>query len=186
LRSEAVRQELKLSSEQDAALLPLVELWQREHRELFEDRSQSEDARRARLVAMGEEHEQALAKLLTAAQRERFKQIGWQSQGIFAFKEPEVVKALQLTPAQRAQIREIEREAFARRFFLRPHPESRGPSPDRPPPEASQLNPRDVVLKVLDILDDAQKQTWQALTGEPFQDPQDEFPFGPFGPPPRR
>ena len=48
--------------------------------------------------------------ILTPSQRVRLRQIALQSEGPAAFREPEVVEALGLTPGQRERIRAIEEE----------------------------------------------------------------------------
>jgi Spy/CpxP family protein refolding chaperone len=80
------------------------------------------EERRARLVAMAEQHEQELEALLTVAQLKRLRQIHLQTHGLFAFKNQAIVKELALTAEQRSQIRDIERESFARRFEHGPGP----------------------------------------------------------------
>ena len=50
--------------------------------------------------------------ILTPSQRVRLRQIALQSEGPAAFREPEVVEALGLTPGQRERIRAIEEEAL--------------------------------------------------------------------------
>ena len=46
--------------------------------------------------------------ILSASQRRRLRQLALQSEGLAAFREPEVVQGLELSPRQRAQIRAIE------------------------------------------------------------------------------
>ena len=52
--------------------------------------------------------------ILTPSQRVRLRQIALQSEGPAAFREPEVVEALGLTPGQRERIRAIEEELLLR------------------------------------------------------------------------
>ena len=54
------------------------------------------------------EHEAAIKRILTPSQFLRLGQIALQMRGLEAFREPEVVAALGLTPDQRAQINEID------------------------------------------------------------------------------
>jgi hypothetical protein len=114
-----------------------------------------------------------------------------------AFKEPEVVNQLQLTPEQQTRIREIERATFAKRFFH--HGPSRRPgsgSPDsdaedarreraRPSPRAMfQVDHEEAEQQVLLLLNTQQLQRWHELIGAPFTDFGDErFPGPPGGPP---
>lgn len=74
------------------------------------------DWRRRRFVEIAEDRERRLAEHLTAAQWRRLRQISIQTQGLFAFKDPDIVKALQLTAEQRLAIREVESEIFGSGF----------------------------------------------------------------------
>ena len=57
-------------------------------------------------------NEAEIDAILTPSQRVRLRQIALQSEGPAAFREPEVVEALGLTPAQRERIRAIEAESL--------------------------------------------------------------------------
>ena len=57
-------------------------------------------------------NEAEIDAILTPPQRLRLRQIALQSEGPAAFREPEVVEALDLTPAQRERIRAIESETL--------------------------------------------------------------------------
>jgi eukaryotic-like serine/threonine-protein kinase len=54
----------------------------------------------------------AASAILSEAQQVRLRQVGWQSEGPSAFRDPEVVAELKLAPAQRERIRSIEEEAL--------------------------------------------------------------------------
>ncbi len=199
LNLPAVRQELVLSDEQESQLQALLALWAEEREQQREEFGKlREEQRRGRLVAIAQEHESALAAVLTSAQQSRFRQLALQSQGIFAFKDPDVVRALELTTEQRGKIREIEREMFAA-HFRGPPPERDGQPRFRPPPGPGgpkrggpgfgpvgmpQANAA-AVAQVKELLTETQLQTWRSLTGEPFTGFADGFP-PPFGPPPPR
>jgi serine/threonine protein kinase len=183
LASQAVQRELQLSSEQESQLDGILKHWSEERATFFGQlRRVSEEDRRTHLLATVEAHEAVLVNLLTPAQVSRYKQIAIQWQGLAAFKEPEIVKALALTSEQRTQIREIERETF-----FRPPPGEGGPGrPGRGGPPPHERSPRDrqqALAKVLDLLTAEQRTAWQELTGEAFT----EFGDGPFpgmfGPP---
>ncbi|MCC7423439.1 MAG: serine/threonine protein kinase [Planctomycetaceae bacterium] len=113
----------------------------RDERDRVSRETRGSDSRRRRYVEIAEEREQKLSLILTDAQWRRLRQISIQTQGLFAFKEPEIVQALQLTPEQRLAIREIESDIFA--FAPRapggprpppPHGENRGRPPGPPGP----------------------------------------------------
>jgi hypothetical protein len=116
LASDLVQRELELSPERRAELNDLLAAWSGQRRELFDGSDRDEATRRATMVVWAEEHDQELARLLTPEELHRFRQICIQSQGVFAFKEPEVVRQLGLTASQRAEIRNIERQVFAGRL----------------------------------------------------------------------
>jgi hypothetical protein len=93
---------------------------------------------------MAEAHEDELEEVLTAAQLKRVRQIYLQSQGLFALKDPTIVKELGLTSEQRSQIRDIEREMFARRFERGGFFGGGGPGPRMGPgPGPGNRGPRD-------------------------------------------
>jgi hypothetical protein len=116
LAGDLVQRDLGLSPERRAELNDLLATWSAQRRELFDGSDRDEATRRATMVAWAEEHDQELARMLTPEELHRFRQICIQSQGVFAFKEPEVVRRLGLTASQRAEIRNIERQVFAGRF----------------------------------------------------------------------
>jgi hypothetical protein len=100
--------------------------------------------------------------ILTPAQQARLRQIGLQAEGLSAFRDPEVVADLRLTPAQREQIRVIEEVAWMR--------------PGGPEPADRATNER-----LLGVLTEEQSRRWRELTGESAKGPLGFFP----PPPPR-
>jgi len=169
LENPAVQEALELTDAQAERLNMLRAKWKQEQESIQKDLwDLSEDARRRRLVLIAEEHDQALEGLLSPKQRRRLTEIVIQNAGIFAFKDPEVVTALELTPDQRKAIREIERGLF-RHAFGQPW-QGRGPgrgsegSPGGPP----RPTKREAVAKVLEILNADQVRKWGEITGAPF------------------
>lgn len=174
----------------------------------------SSAARQRGFVQHAESQTARLALILTDQQRERLKQISLQSQGLFAFSEPEVIDALQLTTEQRKQIREIEFQSFFSRGPRHgdgPRPGEGGRHPDGPrkggpppggfreggfrgpPPhhEPDEQRMKQAVDQVTALLKPTQRQRWEQLIGLPFKGPigmkRFGFPHGgpPFGPPPQ-
>ncbi len=91
--------------------------------------------------------------------------------GLSAFHDPEVVKDLKLTTAQKDALRVIEADAFI------PGPdERRGPGG---PGQGPRPRLRYSTEKFLAVFSEDQKRLWKNMTGDPFQ----ESPR-PFGPPP--
>jgi hypothetical protein len=130
-------------------------------------------------VALAKDQEADVARLLTPGQLRRFKQIALQQRGAFAFSDPEVVTALELTPEQRKRVREIQDDAgpagpkFDARIVSHRGPPPEGPPPFRPglpprPPERWADHARQAVQRLLDLLTPEQQMKWKELTGEPF------------------
>ena len=81
--------------------------------ESFNDLGRLSPAERGRRVLEQARAEEAeVNAILTAPQQARLRQIGLQADGPGAFRDPEVVAALELTLEQREGIRAIEDEAF--------------------------------------------------------------------------
>jgi hypothetical protein len=114
LKQESVRQELRLTSEQE--------------------RAAPEES----------------AKLLSAEQTRRLNQLLMQQAGVWAFMDPAVSEAIQLTPAQRAALAATPKEARAN---------------PRPPGEKDDGSPLDRITWVFTA---DQRARWRELVGEPF------------------
>jgi len=170
----SVQDELKLTGPQRSEIWKLAGALAREKFNFGSNKSVAE--RRKQLLAVSRSSERAARKLLTRAQRQRLRQVALQTKGMLAFREPQVLTALQLTAGQRQRIREIEDESF-RAMFRGPGP-GRGPPPGQvgPPGGKPPARPKaaEYVQRCLDLLTPAQKQRWQQLTGNPF-----EFKFNP-------
>ncbi|HWB12574.1 MAG TPA: serine/threonine-protein kinase [Pirellulales bacterium] len=199
LHNPVVIRELRLNDEQNELIAGLMLQWDAEWQELHAELDGAdEDSRRHRVAVVAENREQALNQVLDAKQMRRLAQLLMQWQGLSAFKEPDVVAALELTGDQRAAIRKIERAYFGK------HPEQdRGPPggpgprrehgrheagrPDRrPPPPGESPDDRQAVSKVLELLNQDQIRRWNELTGVPV-DGLHKPPFdGPPGPKPPR
>ena len=137
--------------------------------------SPAERGRRVLEQSRGDEAE--VNAILTAAQQARLRQIALQSDGPGAFRDPEVVAQLRLTPGQRDGIRAIEEEAFFARM--------RTMGPGGPPPSGADAGPkeRSPNERILGLLTQEQARRWEEMSGAPFQGVLAPFPM-PFGPPP--
>ncbi len=107
--------------------------------------------------------------ILTPPQRVRLRQIALQSEGPAAFREPEVVEALGLTPGQRERIRAIEDEAL---FGQIREMQSGKPLEDAGKP---------AMERILAVLTAEQVRRWNELAGDPIRGPLSAFPI-PFRP----
>jgi serine/threonine protein kinase len=103
--------------------------------------------------------------ILTPPQRVRLRQIALQSEGPAAFREPEVVEALGLTPAQRERIRAIEDEALFGRI--------REMQSGKPPEDAG----KPAMGRILALLTAEQARRWNDLAGDPIRGPLSTFPI---------
>jgi serine/threonine protein kinase len=135
----------------------------------------SQAERRRRMIEQARANELAVNSILTAAQQSRLRQIGWQSEGPSAFRDPEVVAELKLTPAQREQIRTIEEAALV--AWMRNT--WRGPVPEKgkqdPRPRGKPANEQ-----ILEVLSDEQRRRWRRMSGTPVKGT-----LAPFGAPAR-
>ncbi len=156
LRNPVVLADLSLTDRQDRRLTPLLQTWADERAAFFEGiRDRSEESRHRWFVETAEYHERELADVLTPAQRARLTQISIQSQWLSAFMEPEVAQLLELTAAQRAAIRTIERETW---------PQRRGKDDHH---GRSSLNVHQAVAMAVELLTADQAARWEKLIGPP-------------------
>lgn len=186
LASEVVRKELGITPEQQTELTSLLATREQKIHDLFERLSQlDENARRKSVVAMAEEHERILASILSPRQLRRFEQIALQAQGLWAFKDPDVVAALGLSSEQRSKIRDIERES------LMSHMRSRASwfagrkrdEPFPPPSDPPALHQDELMARAIALFEPHQLNRWQELTGPRLDGIEDEFSGPPFPPP---
>ncbi len=101
--------------------------------------------------------------------RSRLRQLALQSEGPAAFREPEVVEALGLTPGQRERIRAIEEELLVgqvRETHFGKAPEASG---------------KPAMERIVAVLTADQAQRWKGMTGKPILGPLNAFP-APFRP----
>ena len=107
--------------------------------------------------------------ILTPLQRVRLRQIALQAEGPAAFREPEVVEALGLTPGQRERIRTIEEEIlFSQMREMQLGQDRRG---DRQAGDGT----------IVAVLTADQARRWKEMAGEPIRGPLTAFPT-PFRP----
>jgi serine/threonine protein kinase len=127
-------------------------------------------ARRVRMaLEQARANEAEVDAILTPPQRSRLRQLALQAEGPGAFREPEVVEALALSPDQRERIRAIEEEVIFGRVRERPS----GGVPDD--------SGRTAVDRILAALTPEQARRWKEMAGEPIRGPLSAFPM-PFRP----
>ncbi len=188
LAEPSVRDDLRLSDEQRAKVAEVTERLDRRGRDLFRDFHRlSGEERQRRFLDLARASEAEVRAVLTAEQRHRLHQVALQLQGPRAFEDPDVLKALNLTAAQKAQIRSITADAFFG-GHCGPPP---GPGMGKPP-EPHDDPASSAVAKIESLLTKAQAQKWKDLTGERFHgkvrmhpgQPPDGRRGGPGKPPP--
>jgi serine/threonine protein kinase len=165
LAQPVVCEDLNLTPGQEQRLSELLPKWFGEKMKAFEEmRGSREKDRRRRFVELAAEHDRVLTALLQPEQRERLTQIGIQSAGIYAFREPDIVQALGLTSEQRAQVREIESKvmitSYGRRSMAGGWEERRR--------QQEQIS-REAVATALGLLHPEQLQRWEQLVGPPCE-----------------
>src|SRR4051794_40410633 len=114
LSKPAVQKELQLTEEQKSKLQKVTTAGNRRFQEWLQTKRDSpsgggadSETIRAEILAMREEGDTAVAKILTRSQRIRLEQIALQQEGLWALTRPEIAQRLNMSPEQREQIQEI-------------------------------------------------------------------------------
>jgi serine/threonine protein kinase len=162
LQQKPVQDILQLTEKQRQTI---ADIEKRRNEALHEFRRPGPEWDRRRL-ALAREQETEVGKLLSGDQLRRFKQLALQYLGPGAFREPEVVAALQLTTAQRERIRAIETNAFFASADWSFAGAPRGEGQRKPPPhDESQTVAMAQIQR--EVLTSEQVNGWRQLTGEP-------------------
>ena len=134
LAQPAARDDLRLDEDQRRKVADLSARAGRRWMDAFGDPANAPaPAERERIVLeQVRANEAEMGAILTPAQRLRLRQIALQSEGPGAFRQPEVVEALELTREQREQIHAIEEQTLFRQM-RRIEPESRKKPPEYRP-----------------------------------------------------
>ncbi len=152
LSSGEVQQDLAVTATQRRQI---ADLTAKRSRLLEEAVAQSEPARYDRLLGQAAEEEKELDRILTAEQARRLSQLVVQQRGVDAFRDPNLLAALQLTPEQSTRIGAILAD-------------TRRPSPAQVQPAGSGMErstpPWEQVLAVLTA---EQKARWHEVVGKP-------------------
>jgi serine/threonine protein kinase len=160
LAQRSVQEELHLAAEYVQRVTDLA----KKRRAVFRDRHAFNPERFPAELAKLAKEEKALVRDLNPEQARRLTQITWQQSGAGAFRDPEVVAALQLTSSQKGQIRTFQEWRF--------HPKPPGHGPPRPWREEGKTNDGSEVSaldRILGLLTTEQKEAWQRLIGPPFK-----------------
>ena len=162
LTQQSVQTDLKLAAEQLDRLDPVLETIRPRFGGQFLERRRPVPPvpeRPRKLLDEVKDHETQIGAVLTPAQMARLGQIALQARGPAAFRDPDVVDRLRLTPEQRDTIRGIEQETFG------PRPGGSGLGPPKKGPESGSRPGMD---RALAVLTPEQRATWKEMTGDPY------------------
>jgi eukaryotic-like serine/threonine-protein kinase len=171
--------DLRLDDGQRAKVAELSAKAGKRWMETFGDRGRLvPPAERVRLaLEQARANEAEVDSILSASQRVRLRQLALQSEGLGAFREPEVVDGLGLLPRQREQIRAIEEEFLigqVRQMRAGGMVGDAGNTPREPE------GPRPIA-RALAVLTAEQSRRWSEMVGEPIRGQLSPFPL-PFNP----
>jgi len=105
-----------------------------------------------------------MGEFLKPEQVARLKQISLQQRGAMAFSYPEVAQKLNLTDAQKTEIREIAQAAREKM----PSREDFQSDREAAMKKSQEVN-KETLAQVVTKLNDEQKKTWNDLLGSPFE-----------------
>lgn len=171
LRHPDVQSELKLSTQQMEKVIEIARRIREKHQADFDklrdpavEQRRQPEANLTRTVA--QETVEALRDVLDPGQVKRVEQIHLQQQGLRAFEDPKIGKALRLTDEQKNKLTIIAHEAAqeARKLF-RPGAKSDFQQALKKFAEVRKA----AIEKAIALLTDEQKKVWHGLIGEPFQ-----------------
>jgi hypothetical protein len=165
VKERAIQELLQLSEKQRKEVAEIDGLWSKMVGE-FHGSAQEWERRRLQLA---QEQKRQVEKILDDSQLRRFRQIALQSLGPAAFREPEVITTLNLSAAQREQIRAIEASTV---FIGAVYHLHSGPLKSKPPPQVrlqslGELRTSTLTQIQQEVLTPVQVQRWKDLTGEP-------------------
>ena len=169
LGNASVQKELKLDDQQIEKAKELAEKIGGEMREKFQDlQGLDQEERRTKMQEINREVNASVVKsageFLKPEQIARLKQIAHQVRGAQAFSDPEVAKKLNLTDAQKTEIREIGQSAREKM----PSQEDFQSDREAAMKKAQEVNKETLVL-IIAKLNDEQRKTWKDLIGAPFE-----------------
>jgi Spy/CpxP family protein refolding chaperone len=168
--NESVQKELKLD---DTQLTKAKELADKIREKQTAARAETKDLdpeeRRTKMTELtkewNESTKKAIAEFLKPEQVTRLTQISYQDRGAMAFSDPEVAKKLNITDAQKDEIKTISEESGSamRELFA-------GLQDDREGTMKKIAEHRKETLgKIVAKLNDEQQKTWKEMIGAPFE-----------------
>jgi hypothetical protein len=169
VQNEELQKELKLTPEQLAKIRQIPLLIKEKLKDQFaemeklEGKERREKSRELRKV-YAEEFPKHLARILTANQQKRMKQIFLQQGGVQAFTDPDVENELRLTPKQKEAFKEIalKTNKDAMKIYL-------DEQDDAAASAKVAVMQKENMAQALAMLSDEQKVKWKELLGQPFE-----------------
>lgn len=161
LENPHVQRDLNLSDQQRTSLTAMLQQVDATRSELI-GREQDKGSRgliQRHLLESAEKHQAQLTAILSTSQLDRLSQVLIQHQGVFAFQQPEISRALNLTAKQRDEIRDIMLGSMIARA---PRPKL---SSSEFRIEKSTVADERAMAEILARLTPEQARKWQALHG---------------------
>lgn len=170
VRNDAVRKDVAVTDEQGGKLRELLASYQKEAGEVprvsrEEIQKLSDEERQKKFREMREarnklttKYREKLADVLEKKQMERLNQIRLQTMGSSAYRDPAVVKALDITREQQQKLN------AARNKFLKELRQAEG----RPTAEQYAKAREKLNAKVKELITEEQQKKFKELTGKPF------------------
>jgi hypothetical protein len=168
--NESVQKELKLD---DTQTTKAKELADKNREKMMAAREETKDLdpeeRRTKNAELRKEMTEstlkAVGEFLKPEQVTRLKQISYQTMGAMAFADPEIAKKLNITDAQKEEIKTISEESMATMREI-----GQGFQDDREGTMKKMAEHRKETLnKIVAKLNDEQQKSWKEMTGAPFE-----------------
>jgi LTXXQ motif family protein len=169
LGNASVQKELKLDDSQTEKAKELAAKIGEEMRGKFQDlQGLDQEERRTKMMAINREMNatalKSAAEFLKPEQIARLKQISLQQRGAMAFGEPEVAEKLNLTDAQKNDIRSIVQASQEKMPSFQDFQSDREAAMKK----RDEVN-KETLSQVSAKLNDEQRKTWTEMLGSPFE-----------------
>ena len=168
LGNDSVLKELKIEKEQADKVKEAVQKVRDDNKDdiaKLQDQNTSREDRAEISKKLNTAYEKAVADILNADQKKRLKQIVMQQQGVRAFADADVVKALSLTDDQKSKIKDISDDLNKQMQDLR----GGGGGGGRGNFQKIQEATKKAMDDINGTLTDDQKKALKELMGETFQ-----------------
>ena len=172
LTNKSVQEELKLTKAQKDKLAEVAKKTREKMQEAFQkfqDLKPEERREKFQALMKGIAEETNKAAGLTADQKTRLEQIQLQQQGVGAFGDAKVQKALKFTDEQKADLKKITEDLTKKRQKAFEEAREAGPEGFGKLRETMTKLNKDAMGKVASKLTADQKATWKKMLGKPFE-----------------